>query len=427
MNTVTLAATIAVATTTVLSSSAGAAVHRPAEAAPGIADAAVVLDWNAELLKIVRTPGAQPATVHPTRSFALLHAAIYDAVASVSGDRIYRVEVPVQPGTRPDAAAATAAHDTLAALYPSAVPELDALLGTELRAMPDGQGKQYGADLGRAVAAKEVGLRSADGSATAASTPAAGSTAGAYRPAPPKFAAPVFGSWGQVKPFVLDNGAQFRPAPPPALDSADYARALNEVRQDGQDTSTARTAYQTDTATFWSAPIWNYWNEIAQREVTRHGIGLLTTAQLFAELNLTIADDVIAFYEAKYHYAVWRPVTAIREAAGDGNPDTTADPTWMPLSATPPDPSYPGAHSAVSSAAADVLAHFFGVGNGVVVTSEAMPGVTRTFDSYHDVATEAGLSRIYAGVHTRSDARAGEVLGARVADYVRTHWSQPYR
>jgi len=122
--------------------------------------------------------------------------------------------------------------------------------------------------------------------------------------------------------------------------------------------------------------------------ISRHGTGLVTTARLFAVLNLAIADDVIAFYDAKYHYAVWRPVTAIREADGDGNPATTGDPNWTPLSATPADPSYPGAHSAVSAAA----------------------------------ATEAGLSRIAAGVHTRTDHDAGTRLGRRVATYVLRQW-----
>ena len=153
--------------------------------------------------------------------------------------------------------------------------------------------------------------------------------------------------------------------------------------------------------------------------ISRHGTGLVTTARLFAVLNLAIADDVIAFYDAKYHYAVWRPVTAIREADGDGNPATTGDPNWMPLSATPADPSYPGAHSAVSAAAATVLSGFFGNWDRLTVTSEAVPG---TFPGYRAAATEAGLSRIAAGVHTRTDHDAGTRLGRRVAAYVLRQW-----
>ncbi|HTC80288.1 MAG TPA: vanadium-dependent haloperoxidase, partial [Acidimicrobiia bacterium] len=360
--------------------------------------------------------------VHPTRSFAVMHAAIYDAVVSVTGGRPYLFAERAKRGARPDAAAASAAHDTLAALYPSAAGQIDGLLATELGAMPDGSGKTEGVDAGRAVAAGLLAARADDGALAVGPPPAPGSAPGAYRPTPPKLAPPVFTHWGQVRPFVLTDGAQFRPTPPPALTSPAYARALNEVRDKGRDTAPARTADETATAQFWGAPIWNYWNEIAQGAATRHGTGLVTTARLFAVLNLAIADDVIAFYDAKYHYAVWRPVTAIREADGDGNPATTGDPNWMPLSATPADPSYPGAHSAVSAAAATVLSGFFGNWDRLTVTSEAVPGATRTFPGYRAAATEAGLSRIAAGVHTRTDHDAGTRLGRRVAAYVLRQW-----
>jgi membrane-associated phospholipid phosphatase len=194
------------------------------------------------------------------------------------------------------------------------------------------------------------------------------------------------------------------------------------VRAKGRDTAPGRTADETAAAQFWSAPIWNYWNEIAQGASTRHRAGLVSTARLFAALNLSIADDVIAFYDAKYHYALWRPVTAIREADGDGNPDTAGDANWTPLSPTPADPSYPGAHSAVSATAATVLSSFFGNRDRPTVTSEAVPGATRTFRSYRAAATEAGLSRIDAGVHTRSDHNAGTRLGRQVAAYVLRQW-----
>ena len=393
---------------------------RPAAAGSG--NATVVLDWNRALLRLVRTPGTQPATVHPTRSFAVMHAAIYDAVVSVTGGRPYLFAERAKRGARPDAAAASAAHDTLVALYPSDTGDIDGLLSTELGAMPDGPGKTDGIEVGRAVAARLLAARADDGSLTVGPLPAPGSEPGAYRPAPPKFAPPVFTHWGEVRPFVLTDGAQFRPAPPPALTSQAYARALNEVRDKGRDTAPARTADETAAAKFWGAPIWNYWNEIAQGAATRHRTGLVTTARLFAVLNLAIADDVIAFYDAKYHFAVWRPVTAIREADNDGNPATAGDPNWTPLSATPADPSYPGAHSAVSAAAATVLRSFFGNRDRLRVTSEAVAGATRTFSSYAAAATQAGLSRIAAGVHTRTDHDAGTLLGRRVAAYVLRQW-----
>jgi len=395
-------------------------VARVRAASAGRGGATIVLDWNRALLRLVRTPGAPPATVHPTRNFAVMHAAIYDAVDSVTGGRPYLFAERARRGARPDAAAASAAHDTLAALYPSAAGEIDGLLAAELGAMPDGSGKADGVAAGRAVAARLLAARADDGASAVGPPPAPGSAPGAYRPTPPKFAPPVFTHWGQVRPFVLTDGSQFRPAPPPALTSRAYARALNEVRDKGRDTAPARTADETAAAQFWGAPIWNYWNEIAQAAASRHGTGLVTTARLFAVLNLAIADDVIAFYDAKYHYNVWRPVTAIREADGGGNPATA--PGWTPLSATPADPSYPGAHSAVSAAAATVLSGFFGTRDRLTVTSEAVPGATRRFRSYRAAAAEAGLTRIDAGVHTRTDHDAGTLLGRRVAAYVLHQW-----
>jgi membrane-associated phospholipid phosphatase len=284
--------------------------------------------------------------------------------------------------------------------------------------MPDGPGKVAGVAVGQGVAARLLAARADDGALAAGPVVAPGTSPGSYRPAPPKFAPPVFTGWGRVSPFVLKGPAQFRPVPPAPPGSSSYARAVNEVRDKGRDIAPARTADQTAAAQFWGAPIWNFWNEIAQGAAVRHGSDLVHTARLFAVMDLALADDVIAFYDAKYHYAVWRPVTAIREADGDGNPRTAGDSTWTPLSATPADPSYPGAHSAVSAAAATVLASFFGDRDRLTVTSEVVPGATRTFRSYRAAATEAGLSRIYAGVHTRLDHRAGAVLGRRVAAFV---------
>jgi len=169
---------------------------------------------------------------------------------------------------------------------------------------------------------------------------------------------------------------------------------------------------------FWAAPIQNYWNQIADDAVLAHHTDLSQASRLLADMDLSFADGAISFYDAKYHYDLWRPISAIREAASDGNPATIADPNWSPLATTPADPSYPGAHSVISSAGATVLSAFFGNHDDIAVTSEVLPGVVRHFDSYRDVAREAGLSRIFAGVHTRIDHDAGLRLGRSVADFV---------
>jgi membrane-associated phospholipid phosphatase len=382
-----------------------------------------VVDWNRELITILGTAGAQPATVHPTRSFALLQAAEYDAVTSIThAAPSYLFSVPAPPGARPDAAADQAAHDVLTALYPPLKSGLDQLLAGELAAIPDTRGKQQGIGVGEIVAGRLVGVRSSDGSAATPPPFTAGNQPGDYRPTPPNFPAPVFTSWGSITPFVLD-GQQFRPAPPPPITSAAYARALNQVKSLGQDSSTTRTADQTTLAKFWgAAPIWNVWNEIAQRlAVTRHA-SLERTVTVFANLDLALADATIGLYDAKYHYLVWRPVTAIRLGNTVGNPGIVGDPNWNPLAVTAADPSYPGAHATISQAAATVLSAFYGDHRQLTVSSDGDPGVTRSFDSFQAAANEATLSRIFAGQHTMIDLVAGQQLGRHVAEFVLDHF-----
>src|SRR5579864_5130224 len=387
------------------------------------ASGAIVIAWNKELLKIVQTPGAQPATIHPTRSYAILHAAIYDAVVSITRDApAYLYSVPAPSGARADAAAAQAGHDVLVALYPKWKAALDQQLAGELATIPNGAGEQQGIQVGQAVAAHLLTIRANDGSTATLQPFVPGNQPGNYLLTPPKFAAPVFTNWSNVTPFVLNNAAQFRPAPPPALTSQAYAQALNEVESLGQKTSTTRTADQTVIAKFWAGPIWNTWNEIAENAALAHHTNLETTARLFAVLNLSFADSTIAFYDAKYHYQLWRPVTAIREANTIGNPAIVSDPTWTPLAVTALDPAYPSAHGVISGAGAAVLSAFFGNQDQIRLTSDVLPGVVRTFASYNDVATEAGLSRIYAGQHTRIDIEVGSELGHNVAQFVLPHF-----
>ena len=370
-----------------------------------------VIQWNRILLGILRTPGAQPATVHPTRSMAIMHAAVYDAVNGIvktHSDYLVHLKAPRHASVA--AAAAQAAHDVLVQLYPSQTSTLDADLATSLASVPDGQAKEQGAGVGAAAAAQILSLRSNDGSTASPIPFTPGTNPGDYQLTPPAFAQPVFTHWPFVKPFALRRADQFRPGPPPALTSPTYTAAFDEVKSLGEAVSTTRTPDQTQIAKFWGAPIQNYWNEIAQTAALQHGNTLPQNARLFALLDLTLADSVIAFYDAKYTYHFWRPVTAIR-ADGDAG--------WTPLATTALDPSYPGAHAVVSAAGADVLASFFRDDHAdYAVTSEVLPGVERSFTSFSAAADEASVSRIYAGQHFRTDQVAGQRLGRRLADYV---------
>jgi membrane-associated phospholipid phosphatase len=397
-----------------------ASAATPKHAVSKVESGQPVIDWNQILLSIVNTPGAQPANIQPTRNFAILHAAIYDAVNAI--DRThepYLIDVRAPRDASETAAADAAAHTALVGLYPAEQTALDAEYATELAKVADGPAKDQGVKLGEQVGSDLLAIRANDGSNVAPPAFVPGAAPGDFRPTPPNFPTPVFTTWGQVTPFVLDSASQFRPAPPPALTSDAYADAINEVQSLGSATSTTRTPEQTEIGKFWNPPIQNFWNQIADEVATAHHTDLPTTARLLAALNLSFADSAIAFYDAKYTYQLWRPVTAIRLADTDGNPDTVADPNWLPLAGnTPADPSYPGAHSTISAAGADVLAGFFGDNQTFAVTSPALPGVTRSFDSFSAAADEAGLSRIYAGVHTRLDHLAGLTLGHHVANFV---------
>jgi hypothetical protein len=204
------------------------------------------------------------------------------------------------------------------------------------------------------------------------------------------------------------------------LTSNTYAEAFNEVVSFGIQGSTTATTDQRITGLFWNGQIQDYWNEITQTAAVANNLTTAQSARLFALLNLSLADGVIAFYDTKYTYNFWRPVTAIRAADRDGNPGTTVNPNWLPeVTNTTPDPSYPGAHAVISAAAADVLDSFFGNDQfSFAVTSEVLGGIERTFAAFSAASEEATLSRIFAGVHFRTDLTAGQTLGTDVANFV---------
>ena len=367
-----------------------------------------VIEWNRTLLVILRTPGAQPATVHSTRSFAILHAAIYDSVNNIGGHFTpYLVRLPdVAPQTSPLAAADQAAHDVLLSLYPTFQPTLDGELQQDLAQIPEGKPKSDGITVGQTVAAQILALRANDGSGATPLPFKSKNVPGFYQPTPPDFTPADFTHWGDVIPFAIVNARAFLPDPPPALTDKEYIRDLAEVQSIGEIDSTTRTPEQTVTGKFWGGKIQNYWNEITQTAAIAHNLNLEQSARLFALVNFGMADATISFFEAKYIYHFWRPVT----------PAELSDSDWLPLSTkTAPDPSYPGAHSATSSAAATVLEFYFRDRFTFDVTSEVLPGVTRHFTSFSAAKREAGLSRIYAGQHFRFDHLAGLRLGREVS------------
>jgi membrane-associated phospholipid phosphatase len=380
-----------------------------------------VIEWNKTLLVIVRTAGAQPSTIHSTRSFAILHAAIFDAVNNINGSFApYLVHLTdVSPRASQPAAADQAAHDVLVSLYSTFQSTLDTELQQDLAQIPDGKNKTDGIAVGQNVAAQILAFRSNDGSGVNPPPYKTRKKPGFYQLTPPDFSAADFTHWPDVTPFAIIRPDDFLPGPPPELTSDEYTRVFNEVKSLGEIDSKTRTQEQTLIGQFWNGKIQNYWNEIAQTAASAQNLNLENSARLFALLNISLADSTIAFFEAKYVYQTWRPVTAVEKAGTDGNPKTRPDHDWLPLTTkTAPDPSYPGAHSAISFAGAEVLKSILGDRFTFDVTSESLQGVKRHFTSFSAAAQEAGLSRIYAGQHFRTDHMAGKGLGTKVAESI---------
>lgn len=379
-----------------------------------------VVEWNRTLLSIVRTPNLQPPTMHSTRSFAMMHLAIDQAVNKIDIDRS-------DTETLQKVAAVAAAHHVLVALYPAVEANLNQTYQADLASLtatPKTRSVLEAISAGRRSGERILRERANDGSNTPADPYMFGTGPGAYQSTPPNFPKqPQFVNWSGVTPFLLPNAAQFRPGPPPALNSPAYAKSLNEVQALGALAGSTATPEQMLIGRFWNGAIQNYWNEIAQTAVVASGLDTAHTADVFAVLNTGLADSVIAFYDAKYKYNFWRPVTAIRDADPALTPSASPDGQWLPeVTNTAPDPSYPGAHAVISAAAAEILiAKLKTDWVALDVTSEVLNGVTRHFDSISDTEAEATRSRVYSGAHFTFDLVTGERLGREVADFVLEH------
>jgi hypothetical protein len=385
-----------------------------------------VIQWNQELQKVLVAPGAQPASIHPTRTLAITQIAVFDAVNGIlggGGPLVVDLHGPRRASA--DAAVAAAARTTLDALLPSQQPTIDAFFQSSLAQIGSGEHVDRGIRFGTRVAEAVLAARANDGASATAPvfTPLTGP--GEYQLTPPAFAPAGFTQTSHVAPFVLESASQFRPAPPPALTSAKYAADFNEVKSLGELNSATRTADQTAIGRFWgAAPIWIVWNQIADQAAVGFGNSLEQNARLFAQLNTTLADSAIALYDAKYAFHRWRPITAIT-ATDQGNPNTVADPNWVPLANTANDPSYPGAHATFSQAGATVLQDFFGTDVFSFSLTNPSVGITRSFPSFSQASDEASASRIFAGQHFRYDEEAGQTLGSQVADFVADHALSP--
>jgi len=409
----------------------------------------VVADWNAAMLNVVRdwtTTSNDPfqgrivASRPPevARSLAMVHAAMFDAINLIEGGytpyaSVDSAQLPADLASASAvAAAATAAYDVATAIYPESRERAVwvATLAESLATVSAGTAKERGIEVGRAVAAALLAMRANDG-ADAASQYSPGDLPGQWNRTSPAFLPPLLPHWGNVEPMVVEDITAYRPAPPPSLDSLEYAEAVDEVMELGRLNSNVRTAEQTEIALFWldgggTATPPGHWNRIAITASIASGDTTLQRARSLALLNLAMADAGISSWDAKYHYDFWRPIDAIRRANEDGNSATIADSQWLPLVVTPPFPAYTSGHSSFSGAAAEALTAIYGSELTFASTSDSHSGLTqkplstttiRQFDNFWSAAKEASDSRIYGGIHYKFDSSAGLQAGEAIASY----------
>jgi len=384
----------------------------------------VVLDWNVIALKTTAAAPFNPPL--ETRNLAIVHAAMFDAVNSIVGDSpgyVVRLRAPAHASA--EAAAVAAARVTLVTLYPEQQSMLDAAYAAFLNRIPEGSARDGGVRIGEVAARRILTVRASDGAMAAIKAEySPGRRPGDWVPTPPASLPPLDPGWGEVRPFVLRDGSQFRPGPPPALHGKRYARDFEEIKEIGPSTSGTRRPEQTDLARFWIATAAQNWNPVARQVSIARGLTLLQNARGFALLNLAGADAFIAAWDAKFAYNQWRPVTAIRAADTDGNASTAADPAWTPLLATPPFPDYIAGHTTYAGAAQAVLEGVFGEDPGVVITltSPTAPGVVETYTTFKDIADGVVNARVWGGIHWRTSSVQGRVVGEELGRYVVGHF-----
>lgn len=384
----------------------------------------VVLQWNRVLMETVSTPGQQPPTIMAVRSYAIMHAAMFDAVNSIDGTYTpYLTDVPGSKNASIEAAAAQAAHDVLSALYPTRIAVFDAELVTSLQGIEENRAQQ-GIRVGQIVAERLMAIRTNDGWNVTPPSYTLPASVGNWQPTPPGFSAATFTHYPSVTPFAIESASQFTPNPPPAMTSAEYSASFNEVKAIGGVNSATRTADQTQVARLWAnvgTPT-NFllvWNNVARTVALARDINTVEKARLLALTNISLHDALQTSFASKFVYGLWRPVTAIRRADEDGNPDTLADPSWSSLITTPPYPSYAGNMSTIGTSQSTILALFFGRDDiPFQHTWEGAGGATRSYAGFTAMANEQERARVYGGIHFTFDNVAGQSIGRNVANYV---------
>ncbi|MDB5338653.1 MAG: Phosphoesterase, PA-phosphatase related protein [Planctomycetaceae bacterium] len=391
----------------------------------------VVLDWNGQTLAAIQRDGSDPLIA--SRILAMESLAAYDLVSAFDGVPGFYVSLAAPAGASLAAAVAGAAERILSHEYPTQQGIVSDQLAISLASIPEGQSKADGLQFGRAIADAILSMRDQDGSRDFL-TYIPGSDPGQWQPTAPMFLPAVQANWPNVAPFIISNPDDYLPDGPPALTSSQWAADFNQVKAIGAADSATRTADQTQIARFWvdgqgtfTPP--GHWNEIAKRVAVDAGNSLSANARMLAMLNLAMMDAGVVAWNAKYTFEFWRPITSIPAADSDGNAATAPDADWQPLLGTPAFPEYVSGHSAFSGAASEVLTNLFGDNVAFSSTSIGLPNVTRSYTSFEQAASEAGMSRVYGGIHYLTSnldgLAAGHAVGETVIDAFSGHDAQP--
>jgi hypothetical protein len=412
---------------------------------PGFAENDMVMYWNEKAATVLNPGFTQPAR---TRVFARIQIAVHDALNSIKPKYERYAFHEREQHADPDAAVASAAYWIMKRTTLVGNPPIDQWYSESLATVPDGESKELGKDLGKRSADALIANRANDGFTQliiSSATPANGVNPGEYRstltavnwvPTQTLAAVRILPNWGTVmKPWVIESNQQFRPAGPYAVNSAEYTADFNEVKTKGARVGSTRTAEEEKIGKFWSENRPSFiWNTIVRKAIENKKMDAWKTARLFALMHVSMAESISSQLNAGYHFYFWRPETAIRLAATDGNDNTTGDPAWLPslsetpTSVTPPQPGYPNAFAAYGGTAAEILRLFFGTDQTSIeiTTTTTNPAVivpkpSFHFSSYAQAARDNSLAMIYNGWDFRKSVLDGEEMGKQIAAYVFTH------
>lgn len=383
-----------------------------------------VIDWNRHATDalLVRAGQAPPvAVIH----LAMVHGAVHDAVVAIEGRfEPYLLDPSVGgPGDSVEAAIATAAHDVLVSVVPDQAAVLDELESGALAALPAGPARDRGVAVGEAAAAAMIAERSDDGRFGSFRFPTS-TEIGKWRPVEPAYVSDPNAWVARVRPFLVDSAEQFRSGPPPALHSPSWAREYEEVRLVGGQDSDVRTDDQAEAARYWAENPPAIWSRVLRQVATDHDLAVGDDALLFARAYLSSADAMITVWDSKAHWLFWRPITAIEDAAADGNRWTQPEPGWKPLLPTPPYPEHPSGHLGLTSSMIATMRHFFHT-DAIGWTDTNGSGRTRTFTSLSSALDEVIDARIWSGIHFRTADEDAAHIGKRVVRWGTSHHLRP--